>query len=224
MRSVIVIFLVMIVSQKVLAQDSTLLKGDSMQYTKDFVWREGIYLSYKDFRNNNPIPKLYIDEEGKREEIDFIGKIIEKQAYIHYTMEGVSFKVSTDSLWGFSENNGVFINHEKRYFRLPNLGNISQFIAMVDVYRVSNGYSQFGYDYGMTATNMPVKGKELRQFILDFYTGDVLSFSYKQLEELLKRDEVIYKEYMKIKRSKRRKMIGSFVRKYNTAHPIYFLR
>jgi hypothetical protein len=40
------------------------------------------------------------------------------------------------------------------------------------------------------------KVREIRQYLFDFYSGEIVPFSIDKMEEYLKRDEAIYKEYM----------------------------
>lgn len=198
-------------------------QNDSILYTRDFVFDEGIYITYSDFRMNRPITKEVIESKGDKSQLDFIGKTVENSEYVYFKFGGYIHKVKTDSIWGFSQNNTVYINYDKKMFRIPVFGNISQFVATVEVINNYAGTaSPYYYNYGVTATNMPTKGREVRQFVLDFYTGKIYDYDEKNIAELLKRDDKIYAEFMKLSKRKRKKMMGMYLRNYNQAHPIYF--
>lgn len=187
------------------------------------MFNEGIYISYSDFRMNRPVSKYVIESKEDKEQLDFIGKTVENSEYIFFKFGGHVHKVKTDSIWGFAQNNTVFINYDKKMFRIPVFGNLSQFVASVEVmnnYAGSN--SPFYYNYGVTVTNMPTKGREIHQFILDFYTGKIVEYNLENVTELLKRDEKLYAEFMALSKSKRKKNMGIYLRNYNQAHPVYF--
>lgn len=197
---------------------------DSIQYTRDFVFNEGVYITYSDFRMNRPISKGVLESKEDKTQLDFIGKVVQNSDYITFNFGGHLHKVKTDSIWGFAQNNAIFINHDKKMFRIPVFGNISQFIASVEVINNygGNGMSPYYYNYGMTVTNMPTKSREVRQFVLDFYSGQVLDYNLTTITEILKRDEKLYKDFMALSKGKRKKQMGMFLRNYNNTHPIYF--
>jgi len=213
----LLIFFILLTSAASFAQN------DSVQYTRDYVFNEGIYITYSDFRMNRPITKNVIVSKEDKEQLDFIGKTVENSEYIFFKFGGHVHKVKTDSIWGFSQNNTVFINYDKKMFRIPVFGNISQFVASVEVINNYAGTnSPYYYNYGVTATNMPTKGREVRQFLLDFYSGEIMDYTLANITELLKRDEAIYKSFMALSKGKRKKQMGMFLRNYNNAHPVYF--
>jgi hypothetical protein len=198
-------------------------QSDSVLYTRDYPFNEGVYITYSDFRMNRPISKYVIESKEDKEQLDFIGKTIQNSEYIFFKFGGYIHKVKTDSIWGFSQNNTVFINYDKKMFRIPVFGNISQFVASVEVINnYAGGNSPFYYNYGVTATNMPTKGREIRQFVLDFYTGKTYDYTLENITEILKRDEKLYAEFMKLSKSKRKKNMGIYLRTYNNTHPVYF--
>lgn len=198
-------------------------QSDSVQYSRDYVFNEGIYITYSDFRMNRPITKNVIESKEDKDQLDFIGKTVENSEYIFFKFGGHVHKVKTDSIWGFSQNNTIFINYDKKMFRIPVFGNISQFVASVEVINNYAGMnSPYYYNYGVTATNMPTKGREVRQFLLDFYSGKIMDYTLTNITEILKRDEAIYKSFMALSKRKRKKNMGLFLRNYNTAHPVYF--
>jgi hypothetical protein len=197
---------------------------DSIQYTLDFKFEEGIYINYLDFRMNRPISKALLVSKENKDQLDFIGKTIENSEFIIFSFGGKDFKVKTDSIWGFSQNNSVYINYDKKMFRIPVFGNISQLIVTEEI---SNQYrgttsSAFYYNYGMTIGGSPTNVREMKQMMLDFYTGKLIEFELENVEEILKRDQKIHQEFMSLSRNKRRQKMSSFLRNFNLVHPIYF--
>lgn len=197
---------------KVLAQDS-------VAYSRDFRLYEGLYLGYQDFRYNWPIPKEKIITKINKDQLDFYTKLIEGEFVEYYERDGSVSKVRSEKVWGYCQNNNIFINQNKKFFRIPVFGAISNFIGTVEVINYSPGYDPF-MNAPIGSTQM--KTLEIRQYLFDFYTGDITPFSTEQLEEYLKRDEAVYKEYMALGRKKKKELATKYIRMYNEKHQVYF--
>lgn len=210
----VVLFLMMMCCSltKVLAQDS-------VAYSRDFRLYEGLYLGYQDFRYNWPIPKEKIITKINKDQLDFYTKLIEGEFVEYYERDGSVSKVRSEKVWGYCQNNNIFINQNKKFFRIPVFGAISNFIGTVEVINYSPGYDPF-MNAPIGSTQM--KTLEIRQYLFDFYTGDITPFSTEQLEEYLKRDEAVYKEYMALGRKKKKELATKYIRMYNEKHQVYF--
>lgn len=196
------------------------LKGqDSIAFTKDFRLYEGLYLGYQDFRYNWPIPKEKIITKINKEQLDFYSKLIEEE-FIEYTeRDGSVTKMKSEKVWGYCQNNIIFINQENNFFRIPVFGAISNFIGTVEVTSYSPGFDPF---MNAPMNSNAQKTREIRQYLFDFYSGEVVPFSIEKMEEFLKRDEVIYKEYNTLNKKKKKEMATKYIRMYNEKHWVYF--
>ena len=58
--------------------------------------------------------------------------------------------------------------------------------------------------------------------MFDFNTGEITQFSIEKLEEYLKRDPILYKEFMALNRKKKKSEAFKYLRLYNEKHPVYF--
>ena len=192
---------------------------DSIAYTKDFRLYEGLYLGYQDFRYNWPIPKEKIITKINKDQLDFYSKLIEEE-FIEYTeRDGSVTKVKSEQVWGYCQNNIIFINQEKNFFRIPVFGAISNFIGTVEVANYSPGYDPFmNAPMNSTAT----KTREIRQYLFDFYSGEIVPFNLEKLEEFLKRDDAVYKEFMTLSKKKKKEFATKYIRMYNEKHLVYF--
>lgn len=198
---------------------------DSVAYGTDFVLKEGIYLSYTDFRKNNPVPKDAIQSKEDKTQLDFIGKAVAENKEITLVYNGNENKLETSKLWGYCQNNALYLNYEGKFYRVPVFGNISHFLGTIEVVNYNNYYGGYGmgmggYPYG--GGGMYVKQRETRQFIFDFYSGDIMEYTLANVEMLVSRDLKLYEEFMQFKKKKRRELMMMYVRKYNAAHPVYF--
>lgn len=192
---------------------------DSVAFSKDFRLYEGLYLNYEDFRYNWPIPKEKIITNINKDQLDFYTKLIEGEFVEFYERDGSVSKIRSEKVWGYCQNNNIFINQNKKFFRIPVFGAISNFIGTVEVINYSPGYDPF-MNAPIGSTQM--KTLELRQFLFDFYSGDIVPFSTEQLEEYLKRDNAVYKEYMSLSRKKKKEFATKYIRMYNEKHLVYF--
>lgn len=192
---------------------------DSVAYTKDFRLYEGLYLGYQDFRYNWPIPKEKIITKINKDQLDFYSKLIEEE-FIEYTeRDGTVAKIKSEQVWGYCQNNIIFINQGKNFYRIPVFGAISNFIGTVEVVSYSPGYDPF---MNAPINSTAMKTREIRQFLFDFYSGEIVPFTIEKLEEFLKRDDAVYKEFMSLGKKKKKELATKYIRMYNEKHQVYF--
>ncbi|MBS1651495.1 MAG: hypothetical protein JSU07_05725 [Bacteroidetes bacterium] len=194
--------------------------ADSTVYNPPNALKEGMYLNFLDFRRNLPLPKEYISCKTNKEQMDFYGKLIDEQIATANVASG-SFTFSPGRCWGFYQNNTLYINYEGMFYRVPVFGSICYLIASVNVVTYGAGY----YDpmFGMTMGGAPIRTKELRNFIMSFYSGKMEEFTTQRAELLLSNDKDLFEEYSKLSRRKKQDQIYRFIKRYNDLHPIYFL-
>ena len=200
---------------------------DSVAMGQDFSLREGVYKSYSDLRRNNPISKESIVSKEDKTQLDFIGKTLASKKLVDLIIDGGTYSFKVEALWGYFQNNSLYLNFEGKFYRVPVFGAISHFIGTIEVINYMNGYGGMygGGFYGpgmMMGGGMPVKQREVRQFLFDFYTGDIMDYNLPNVEILISRDLNLYTEFMNFKKKKRREMMMLYVRKYNQLHPAMF--
>lgn len=192
---------------------------DSVAFNKDFRLYEGLYLGYQDFRYNWPIPKEKIITKINKDQLDFYSKLIEGDLIEYEERDGSIHKVKPELVWGYCQNNIIFINQDKNFYRIPVFGSISNFIGTVEVVNYSPGYDPF---MNAPMNSRAYKTREIRQFLFDFYSGEIVPFSIEKTEEYLKRDDTIYKEYTALSRKKKKEQATKYIRMFNEKHPVYF--
>jgi hypothetical protein len=194
-------------------------QSDSVAYSKNFVLYEGLYITFSDLKHNWPIPKEKISTKIEKNQLDFYSQLIESENIEYIERDGAPAKLNSAKAWGFCQNNVVYININKTFFRIPLFGAISYFVASVPVNVQTPGYNIFINSSGGTGSNNIT---EMREFLLDFYTGTLTEFSFEALEELLKKDATIHKEYSALSKKKKKEMTSRYIRMFNEKHPIYF--
>jgi hypothetical protein len=201
---------------------SIVSQTDSIIYSEGLL-KEGFYLTYNDFRKNSPISKQVITSEIKKETLDFYGKTAAYDKLV-YVKNETTFTVQTASLWGFYQNNALYINYNNTFYRIPVFGAISYLIATVNVKNYDIGGMGGFYDPIYGPAGFPTQTKELRDFIVNFYDGKMIEFTLNNAEALLSRDKELFSEYKKLRNRKQREQINSFIRRYNTSHAIHFIK
>lgn len=179
-----------------------------VQYSSDFVFEEGIYLTFDEFKADSPsIKKFSIKKPAPYSDPNFI---FLEYACSDSVKETENCKVK--DCWGYSYRGDVYISHAyyAYFFKLMVIGSVCHFVGLSGV--------------GSTATDIMTGfggDNDYKQFYLDFETGDIQIFTYKYFAEFLKyHDEVLYEEL--IKEKKKKKLIFKYLLKYNEKHPIYF--
>jgi hypothetical protein len=194
-------------------------QADSVAFTRDFTLYEGLYLTHRDLRHNWPIPKEKIITTIKKDQLDFYTKLIEDDNIEYIERDGNKATIKAEKVWGFCQNNVIYINLAKSFFRIPVFGAICFFPASVEINAMSPGYNVFiNGPVGTSSSG----AREIREFLMDFYTGVLVDFTMDNLENMLKNDEEIYKEFKALSKKKKKDQANRFIRKYNEKHPIYF--
>lgn len=198
-----------------------ILKGvsqsDSVAFSNSFILYEGLYLNYADLKHNWPIPKEKINTQIDKKQLDFYTKLIESETVEYVERDGKPTQINSGKVWGFCQNNVIYVNINRTFFRVPVFGAISYFVAAVPV-STSPGYNVFINSSGGT------NATEIREFMLDFYTGELKEFNSDLLENYLKKDEEIFKAYSALNKKQKKEQASRYIRKYNEKHPIYFPR
>lgn len=188
------------------------------QYTKDFSFKEGVYLSFADFKNHNPIPVSKVVFNVNRGDRDFLKYALDKKEFVYLDSLGREQKIETTKVWGYCSNNVVNINYGTSFNRVVVIGSISHFVATIQtIVSIRNPYYYYDPYYNRTQYSY-VTG----QYILDFETGTVGDFNVANMESLLQRDQELHKEFMTLSKKKKKDSIFIYLRKFNDKHPIYF--
>ena len=203
----------------VLSFNANLRAQDSVMYSKEFRLYEGIYINYEDLRFNWPIDKEKIITNLPKEQLDFFSKLVESDMIEYKERDGSVIKIKTEKIWGYCQNNVIFINQENSFFRIPVFGAISSFIGAVAVINHSPGFDPFmNTPSNSTAHSI----KEFRPFLFDFYSGDITEFSLEKLEEYLSRDISLVNEFKQLRKKKKKEYAVKYIRLFNEKHPVFF--
>ncbi|PLX09914.1 MAG: hypothetical protein C0596_00035 [Marinilabiliales bacterium] len=140
---------------------------------------------------------------------------------IQYNGEfGNIITVPVIEIWGYSKHGKPYILWADKLNLIPFVGKITHFITTVKVY-YSNYYDTFYDPYRYDPTARVYQSDELRQFIIDMETGEIMDYNMKNVEQILKRDPELYNDFMELRKRKRSKQLFYFVSLYNAKNTLY---
>lgn len=192
----------------------------TIQYTKDFEFSNGVYLSFSDFKSNNPIIAAKIISDYNKTNRDFFDQLLSKNSFTYMDSLGKEQTHKSNDIWGYCQNGTVFINYGTDYARVVIIGSISHFVATLQ--RKIGVSDPFMYNYNDPFYNPNRYVYSTEQFVLDYETGKILEFNVPNMEALLSRDAELSQQFAALKKRQKRDGIFLYLRKYNEKHPIYF--
>lgn len=223
MKFKFVVFL-FIISFNVLAQENS----DSVKmikFTPEYKFKDGLYLSFKDFKSNSPIPKSkIIAPHLNRNDYNFIASLINEKRIRIYDVLGTEVEIKPKDLWGFCDNGTVYIRMNDDFSRLSYIGSVSHFVADKIIYTNDYNYSPYNtyyYNRYNTYGQPTTKSVELQQYLLDMETGKVVDYTQNAVEILLMKDPELHDEYMSLRRKKKKQKMFLYLRKFNQRNPLY---
>ena len=223
-------------------------KQGVVKYTPDFKFADGLYLSFFAARNNSPLPKSRIVTAIDYNSNDFFQKLMEKKIISYYDTSGVKKEVKKDDIWGYADKGIMYMQVMGGFSSFAFMGKICIVIAEMKrndtiYYDPVNGryigtYENYGYPsryydpyYGRYVSNYPRRrnyrqvetapGMELNQYLLDFETAELWEYDVQGVKELIKKDSELYAEYNKLRNNAKKKLMFTYIRKYNERNPLY---
>jgi len=202
-----------------------------IRYTPGFKFAEGIYLNFEQVKQNKPISKAQIISQVPYDDPDFYDKILQEKKIQVFDNLGTKQDLSTKNLWGFSRNGVLYINVNEGYYRITIIGNICHFVASLTTYdNLRNpyyssygGYPYGGYPYDPYSPYYSSRqgNTEMKQYLLDFKTGNVLEYDVKSVELLLMADPELHDEFASLRNKKQKQLKFLYIRKFNERNPLY---
>jgi len=201
-----------------------------LAYSPDFEFRDGLFANFESVLENDPIPSARIVTDEDMFDRAFYEKITSLKEIVIYDENGVKKVLKTEDIWGYSRNGILYINVGMAFHRISFMGSISHFVATVTTYNPNN-YDPYYYNpyysnsyyynrYSMPQSN--VGSTDLRQYLLDFESGDVMEYDTESVEVLLMKDPELADEFHALRNRKKKQMKFVFIRRFNEKHPLYF--
>lgn len=209
-------FIMLTISLKAIAQDS-------IRYDYNFEFYDGLYLSFDDFRNDNPIDFARIISLRKVEDPMFLDDLLSSTTFSYRDRFGELRELTTNRIWGFARQGKPFmvLNAQSymgivssRQYQNGSKNNYGRFVQLgqISLIQVNMQVSSPAQDYRQTG-----------QFLFSMETGKAVHYTLAHFEELLKVDQELHAEFMKINSTRKKKqMFFSYLQRFNEKHPTYF--
>lgn len=228
MKCTFILLLMAFYSLAAFPQDSL----NMIRYTPEFRFKEGIFLGFDQVKQNNPIPKSSIITTVAYDAPDFFERVLSEKKIQVFDNLGTKQEVPVKNLWGFSRNGVLYINLNDGNYRITIVGSICHFVASLTTYSNygSPYYSSYGYPYGgyydpyspYSSPYSTTGNTELKQYLLDFKTGNILEYDVESIELLLMADPELHDEFAALNNKKQKQMKFMYLRKFNERNPLYF--
>jgi len=218
-------------------------KENMVKYTPDFRFKDGIYLNFDQVKENNPIPKAKLLTSTDYNDREFFKKLLESGKIYFYDNMGIRQEIVTNTIWGYARNGVLYIQIQENFNRITFVGSICHFVADITTYDPRyygspynyynpyyypySGYSPYGYGsyyspysyYPYRQSNMA--RSEIKQYLIEFKTGNIAEFDMKNTELMLIQDPELYEEYVQLPRKKKKDLMFVYIRKFNERNPLY---
>lgn len=201
-----------------------------VRYAPGYEFADGIYFNFEMVKKGNPIPSARVVSDVDLFDREFYEKITANKEIVIYDDNGVKKVIKSDKIWGYGRNGVLYINVGSSFHRISLVGSISHFVASITSYN-PNYYDPYGYNpyysnsYNRGGYNSPqsnYSSTDLRQYLLDFDTGEIMEYDSESVEVMLMKDPELADEYLSLRGRKRKQMKFVFIRRYNEKHPLYF--
>lgn len=200
--------------------------SDLVKYTPDFRFKEGIYVTFEQVKQNKPIPKSRILTDVGYDDPYFFDRVVEKKKIYYYDNNGVKQEIPVSNIWGYARNGILYIGINEGFYRITIVGSICHFVANLTTYNsYYNTYPYYNYyDYSnpYNLQQSPRTTTEMRQYLIDFSTGKVMEYDVASVEILLMKDPELYDEFMGLRNKKKKQLKFLYIRKFNEKNPLYF--
>jgi hypothetical protein len=192
-----------------------LVAQEEVTYFGGMDLREGLYKDFLSFRMNSPtIPVAQLrTSEGLA-----VSDIRRASGKLYWQPDTSERKgVDLDRMWGFCQNDVVYIAGGNGFYRIGLMGSLSH-LVVEQTYRDWDPY-MYNYPYGGSTTRTVLVHR-----MLDMVNGNFLDFSASGMDQALQHDQVLLEEFRALPKKKRNsdEALFRFLRMYNDRNPLAF--
>jgi hypothetical protein len=171
-------------------------QDNNLLFNNDIRLHDGIYTSFPEIVKNNP--KYYdITLESKLE------LLFGPTSFYYHDKLGIRHQFN-DTILLIVEDGERYVQYQNWFYKLIQTGAISIF-SIITSSSMSTAYSD----------------ENINLYYWDLQTGKKNNLNRKNLEEIIKRDNIIYSKYSGLSKSQKRKLLYYYVLRYNENNPIY---
>ncbi|MFO7863668.1 MAG: hypothetical protein R6U85_06685 [Salinivirgaceae bacterium] len=176
------------------------------------VYAEGIYLSFDQFKLQNPIAKTQIIAAESVNDPEFLFKVLSYEKLSFFDTLGHQHTINSSDIWGIVRKNALYILHNQLLCKVHSNGRWGHFMS----YRTSLQPDLNIAPGGYYAVQVPLNaGKNATVNIIDLQNGTILPMNRKTIIELLEADTTLQEEYKALRRRKQKQLKYLYLRKLN---------
>lgn len=170
--------------------------------------REGIYFSANEFLNGSPsLKKSDLRQNGKS--VNSIKNWFKSDS-LFYNESGTSKYLPATTIWGFYENNNLYIQKKNTAHKVSIFGRLCFYQESYPV--INAPFSPVVMD----------QSRNIIPRIFNFDTMETLEYQPDVLEEIFReKDKELYDQFMSLENNrKRRQLMFKYIELYNERHPL----
>ena len=224
---------------------------ERIEYSSEFVFTDGVYLDFQDFKNNNPVLLTHLLSDFDIRNPTYLDLVLNSDSLIYFDNHFEERAISTLNVWGYCKAGKVHVGYNtvpdsyrwdnRGWFPILSIGAYSYFTAVVTISRFipptpgammqSRGtilddgamYPDQGSSYDETVPVQCLLDWTNGQ-IIQLATGDLTSVSPKLMDDLISKDSVLLEEFHALNRRDQKQSAMFYIRKFNIRNPISFLK
>ncbi len=169
--------------------------------------KEGVFMTKEQFVNQHP---AYSPEDLYRAQgiSRFTIRAWSTKDSLYIIKDKRKQTILRDSVWGFYDDGLLFIQLNGYFHKVTLLGTISLFNEIYPLVKAP---------FTPVTTDAT---KEIIPGMIDLHTGKFYPYDPKSLMELLQSDEVLLNNFKALNKKQRKKMMYSYVERFNNRHPL----
>jgi hypothetical protein len=172
-------------------------QNDSLMFDNHIKLKEGVYTSFAEVLENSPKYHDCLFET----KVDFwFGKM----KIYYYDKLGIKNEF-IDTILLVVQDGKRYVKYKNRFCKLILTGAISTFF----IESIYNDYSTGNMD------------TDYKLFFIDLKTGTIDKLNPPNIDNIFKRNNLLYSEYSLLSNTKKKKTLYSFILKFNMQNPIY---
>ncbi|MEJ2596166.1 MAG: hypothetical protein P8100_13825, partial [bacterium] len=197
----------------------TFTQPGAVEYTFEFRFADGIYLSYEEFKNNAPSVTEYriIDKDGLwNEQVD---KVLVVKRIEYKDPDGQKKVLKRKDIWGISYDGQPYYLQSKRFHKIMKVGMIMY------IYIPTMNLPDINHVYESPRGQVPITSNffDATKNLIDFKTGEFYTYTPENFEYLIRDDAELYESFLALPgHASKKHNIWRYLQEYNERHPIYF--
>jgi len=190
---------------------------NNVEYSTDYKFKNGLYITFQQVLNNNPLPFERITNINKND-INWLENLLKRKNISFIDDNGIENNLSINNIWGYCNNNAVYIRYNNDFYRIPYIGKISHFVGTQTI-RNNIGYDPY---YGSYPGMYPAyETTNVVQNIIDFESGKIYPFSIETVQAFIVKDTELFNEFNALKKSRKKQSLFLYIRRFNERNPLY---